>query len=86
MFHNIIIFYGEGLLAPCPSPKLEDHPLSVVRDCLFNVFAATLHTWRPFLLPQPEDAPCRGDRDPLNMNINLLFALIVNCDGATVVL
>jgi hypothetical protein len=40
--------------------------LSAVRDCLFNVFAATLHNWRPFLHPQPEDAPCRGDRDPLN--------------------
>jgi len=25
-------------------PKLEDHPLSAVRDCLFNIFAATLHT------------------------------------------
>ena len=24
-------------------PKLEDHPLSAVRDCLFNIFAATLH-------------------------------------------
>jgi hypothetical protein len=55
------------LLAPRPTPKLEDHPLPAVRDCLFNVFAATLHTWRPFLHPQPEDAPCRGDRDPLNM-------------------
>ena len=21
----------------------------------------------PFLYPQPEDAPCRGDRDPLHM-------------------
>jgi hypothetical protein len=21
--------------------------------------------WRPFLRPQSEDAPCRGDRDPL---------------------
>jgi hypothetical protein len=28
------------LLAPRPTPKLEDHPLSVFRDCLF---AATLH-------------------------------------------
>jgi hypothetical protein len=25
-------------------------------------FAATLHSWRPFLHPQLEDAPCRGDR------------------------
>ena len=40
---NMIRFYGEGLLAPLPTPKLEDHPLSAVRDCLFNIFAATLH-------------------------------------------
>jgi hypothetical protein len=41
MFRNIIIFYGEELLAPRPTPKLEVHPLSAVRDCLFNIFAAT---------------------------------------------
>jgi hypothetical protein len=39
-------FYGEGLLAPRLTPKLEDHHLSAVRDCLFNIFAATLRTWR----------------------------------------
>jgi hypothetical protein len=33
----------EDLLAPRPSPKLQDYPLSAVRDCLFNIFAATLH-------------------------------------------
>jgi len=27
-----------------PDSHLEDHPLSVVRDCLFNIFAAILHT------------------------------------------
>ena len=26
-----------------PTPKLEVHPLSAVRDCLFNLFAAALH-------------------------------------------
>ena len=31
-------FYGEGLLAPRPTPKLEDHPSSAVRGCLFNLF------------------------------------------------
>ena len=35
-------FYREGLLAPRPTPKLEDHPLSAVHDCLFNLLAATL--------------------------------------------
>jgi len=60
----MIRIYGE-LLAPRPTSKLEDHPLSAVRNCLFNIFAVTLHFWRPFLHPQPEGAPCRGDRDPL---------------------
>jgi len=30
------------LLAPRPTLKLEDHPSSAVRDCLFNLYAATL--------------------------------------------
>jgi hypothetical protein len=33
LFRNIIRFYSEELLAPCPTPKLEDHPLSDVRNC-----------------------------------------------------
>jgi len=37
------LFYKEGLLAPRPTPKLEDHPSSAVHDCLFNLYAATLH-------------------------------------------
>ena len=49
-----VFFYGEGLLALCPIPKLEDHPLLVVCDWLFNIFATTLYicilsplsTWR----------------------------------------
>jgi hypothetical protein len=28
-FRNEFVFYGEGLLAPRPTPKLEDHPLVV---------------------------------------------------------
>jgi len=40
-------FYGVGLLALPPTPKLEGHPLSVVHNCLFNILAATLHIWRP---------------------------------------
>jgi hypothetical protein len=47
------------------NPQAGDHPLSAVRDWLFSIFAATLHIWRPFLHPQPGDAWCRGDRDPL---------------------
>jgi hypothetical protein len=36
-------FYSEEFLAPCPTPNLEDDTLSAARDCLFDIFAATLH-------------------------------------------
>jgi hypothetical protein len=42
IFRNKLNFYGE-LLAPQRTPKLEDHPLSAVLDCLFNIFAANLY-------------------------------------------
>jgi len=38
-------FYGQGLRSHRPSRKLEDHPSSAVRDCLFSIFSATLHIW-----------------------------------------
>ena len=40
---NLVIQFGEGLLAPRLTPKLEDHPSSAVRGSLFNLFTATLH-------------------------------------------
>jgi hypothetical protein len=43
MFRNLICSYGEELLAPRPTPKLENHPSSIVRDFLLNIFATTLH-------------------------------------------
>ena len=42
-FRNKASFYCEELLAPRPTPNMEDHPLTSVRDCVFNIFAATLH-------------------------------------------
>jgi hypothetical protein len=39
---NMLHFYGEELSEPRTTPKLEDHPLSAVRDCLFDIFAATI--------------------------------------------
>jgi hypothetical protein len=35
------------LSAQCLTALLEGHPLSALRDCLFSIFAAALHTWRP---------------------------------------
>jgi len=41
----MIRFYGEELLDPNPTPKLEDHNLSAIRHCFFNTFATTLHVY-----------------------------------------
>jgi hypothetical protein len=41
-----VYFYGKELLAPRPTPNMEDHLLSAVNDCLFRIFAATVHAWR----------------------------------------
>lgn len=45
-FQTLCYFCGEWLLAPHPSPQLEDHPFSSDCNCLLNIFAATLHVWR----------------------------------------
>jgi len=36
-------FHGEALLAHRPNPKLEEHPSSAFRDCLFIIFPTALH-------------------------------------------
>jgi hypothetical protein len=32
MYRNKLRYYGEELLAPRPTPKLEDQPLPAIRD------------------------------------------------------
>jgi hypothetical protein len=48
---NKLVFYGEKLLAPRPTPKLEDHLLSAVRYYLFH----KSKTGGRLLHPQRED-------------------------------
>jgi hypothetical protein len=83
IFRNKLIFYGEELLAPRPSPKLEDH------TCRLSATACSIYSQLPsktggrLLHPQPEDAPCRGEKDPLNMGSSKITGLkLVNCDIA----
>ena len=51
-FLNKDDFYSVRLLASCQTPKLEHHSWSAVHDCLFNIFAANFHIWRPIPHPQ----------------------------------
>jgi hypothetical protein len=41
---NKASFYSEELLAPHVIPKMEDHTIEAVCDCLLRIFAATFHT------------------------------------------
>jgi hypothetical protein len=43
VFRNYASFFHEAFSAPRSIPKLKNHALSSFRDCLFNVFATTLH-------------------------------------------
>jgi hypothetical protein len=43
MYCNRASFYGVELTAPRPTHKLEDHPLSALHECLFDIFTGTLH-------------------------------------------
>jgi hypothetical protein len=47
-FVNMLVFRVRSCWYP-PNLQVEDHPLSIVCDCLLNKFAATLHIWKPRL-------------------------------------
>ena len=44
---NVVTLYGEELLALRQDPKLEDHPLSVVRDWFFSILSSILEAVPP---------------------------------------
>jgi len=64
---------SETLLASRPNPRRKGHHLLAIYDCLIRLFLATLHIWRPFLHPQPEDAQCSDDRNPLIQECTMLL-------------
>ena len=51
-----------------PTPRLGAHLLSAVSGCLFSMFAATLHIYRPCPVCSlsTQHAPCLGDSGQLN--------------------
>jgi hypothetical protein len=67
-FRNNLIFYSERSLAPRGKSKLQDHPLSTLRDYVFVIFAATLISGGHLLHLQPEDAPYCGDKVSTELN------------------
>jgi hypothetical protein len=55
------------LSASHPPHKLWDNTLSVVHNCLFNIFAGLLFIFRFLLYPQTEGVHCCNKMAPLNM-------------------
>ena len=63
IFSNKASFYGQEWSTPRPlqgGPHFVDCPRLLIQH-----IGSYPPYWRPFLHPQPEDAPCPGDRDPL---------------------
>jgi len=54
--------------------------VSVVRDCLFNIFAATLHIGGSSSIRNLRTRHCRGDRDPGVDGRIILRCIFRKCD------
>jgi hypothetical protein len=57
-------FYGEELVALCPSPKLEDHPVIGCPRLLIQYASNNSPYLKSISSVKAEDALCRCDRGP----------------------
>jgi hypothetical protein len=67
-----IRFLRRGVVSTSPNPQAGGPPLVGCPRLLIQFIHSYPPYRRPFLHPQPEDTPCRGDRDPHSLeNLNL---------------
>ena len=66
----------EGVVSTSPNPQAGGPPLVGYPRLLIQFISSYPQYRRPFLHPQPEDAPCRGDRDPLHGICALLYNIL----------
>ena len=64
------------LLANPPTPKLYNHPLLVVRNCLFNIFTATFNAEGCSYIRNLRKHHAVDDRDPLHRASSQLLLCI----------
>jgi len=65
VFLNTSVLQG-GIVSTSPNPQAGGPPLVGCPRMLIQFIFSYPPYRRPFLYPQPEDAPCRGERDPLH--------------------
>ena len=58
------IFSRGGVVSASPNPQAGGPPLVGCPHLLIQFIRSYPPYRRPFLHPQPEDAPCRGESDP----------------------
>ena len=66
MFLNMDVLQG-GVVSTLPNTQAGGPPLVGCPRLLIQFIRSYPPFRRPFLYPQPEDAPCRVDRDPLHI-------------------
>jgi len=64
------MFLQWGVVNTLPNPHAGGPHLVGCLRLLIQYISSYPLCCRPFLHPQPEDAPCRGDRDPFNQRIS----------------
>ena len=58
-------FLRRGVVSTSPTPQAGGSPLVGCPRLFIQYIRSYPPLWRPLLHPKPEDAWCRGDRDPL---------------------
>jgi hypothetical protein len=77
-------FSRGGVVSTSPNPQAGEPPLVGCTRLLIQFIRSYPPYRRPFLHPQPEDTPCRGDRDPLItwwniiLQIKIILGLYIN--------
>jgi hypothetical protein len=61
------IFSQGGVVSTSPNPQAGGPPLVGCPQLLIQFIHSYPPYRRPFLHPQPENVPCRGDRDPYSL-------------------
>ena len=67
-------FLWRGVVSTSPNPQAGGPPLISCPQLLIQFIHSYPPYWRPFLHPQPEDAPCHGDRDPHSWTFTAYWA------------
>ena len=73
IFRNMILFLRWGVFSSFLNPQAGIQPLVGCPRLFIQYIRSYPPYWRPFLHQQPEDAPCRGEREPLIMHVKTLW-------------